>query len=508
MLLFGCRRTKGGICVWEAGLSAAVQLASGQSLIFLTIGVVFGLIMGILPGLGGIITVSLLMPFVYGVDPAPAFALLLGAFSAVTFGGAVTSILLNVPGNSDNVATCWDGYPLTRQGEGGRALFAAAFSCMLGGLAGAVILIAAIPVVRPLVLTFGPSEYFVLSMMGIAVIALLTGRSVVKGLAAGGLGLLLSFVGAASVSGDYRYTFGLLYLWDGIEFASFVIGFFAIAEMISLYINGTPIAEGNTNVRASAWNSFLEVLAHWRTLVRSSIIGYIIGIIPGVGGAVGNIVAYGYELRSAKDPSRFGKGAIEGVIAPSAADNSKDGASLIPTIAFGVPGSSVMALMLGAFLILGLQPGIDMLTTHLDQVFVMAWTLVLGNLLTTAIGVVFASHLARIAQVRSNIIVPITLVICFLGAYSVNFSLNDIILAIVFGLIGYGFIYYDFPRQTLVLGLVLGIIAEKNFHLAYQVFGPAFLFRPYSLALIVISLIIFGLPILQMRKRNKEATHV
>ena len=490
--------------MWDAGLSALVQLANLESFLFLFIGVVFGLIMGILPGLGGIITLSLLIPFVYGMDPAPAFAILLGAFSAVTFGGAITSILLNVPGNSDNVATCWDGFPLTQKGEAGRALFAAAFACMLGGLAGAVILIAAIPIVRPLVLSFGPSEYFVMALMGIAIIAFLTGRSVVKGLAAGGLGLLLSFIGADPVSGDYRYTFGALYLWDGIEFAAFVIGFFAIAEMIELYIHGASIARVKTEVRANVLASFWEVLAHWRTLVRSSIIGYIIGVIPGVGGAVGNIVAYGYEVRAAKDPSRFGKGAIEGVIAPSAADNSKDGASLIPTIAFGVPGSSGMAIMLGAFLILGMQPGIQMLTTHLDQVFVMAWTLVLGNLLTTLIGVAFAKQLEKIAHIRSNLIVPITLVVCFLGAYGVNNSMNDVLVAVLFGVVGYGFMYYGFPRQTLVIGLVLGEIAEKNFHLAYQVFGSAFLLRPYSLALIAIAFLVFGLPVMQMRRSGRK----
>ena len=488
----------------EAALSALVQLFSLQSLTFMFIGVIFGLIMGVLPGLGGIITLTLLIPFVYGMDPAPAFSLLLGAESALAFGGAITSILINVPGNSDTVATCWDGFPLTKQGQGARAIYAAGWATALGGVFGAIILVASIPIVKPLVMTFGPSEYFVLAMMGIGVISLLTGRSVVKGLIAGGLGLLLSMVGEDPVSGDYRFTFDSLYLWEGVEFAAFVIGFFAISEMIDLYLHGSAISRKNMDVApASVLGALKETLSYWRTVIRSSIIGTIIGIIPGVGGAVANVVAYGYEVASSKNPGRFGQGAIEGVIAPQAADNAREGGALIPTISFGIPGSAGMAILLGAFLILGLVPGPDMFTKHLDVTFMMAWTVVIGNLLATAIGIAFAKQLEKIAYLRANIIVPITLVICLVGAYAIRNEMRDVLLAVLFGFAGYGFMRFGFSRQTLIIGLVLGNVVEKNFQLAYKIYGPGFLFRPWAMAILAFAFLTFFLPVYQKRKASR-----
>ena len=481
-----------------AGL-ALIQLFAWKSLLYMSIGVIFGLIMGILPGLGGIITLSLLIPFVYGMNPAEAFALLLGAESAVAFGGAITAILLNVPGTSENVATCWDGFPLTKQGQGARGIYAAGIATALGSIFGTIILVATIPVVRPLVLTFGPAEYFMLALMGIAVIALLTGKSVVKGVISGGLGLLLAMVGEDPVSGDYRFTLGLINLYDGFEFAAFVIGIFAVAEMIETYVSASAIARKRTASLGTAgvWAELKEVLQHWRTLLRSSIIGTIIGIIPGVGGSVANVVAYGYEVRSAKDPRRFGKGAIEGVIAPQAADNAREGGALIPTIAFGIPGSGGMAILLGAFLILGLIPGQEMFTKHLDTVFVMAWTIVAGNLLATFLGIAATGWLEKVAHLRPALLVPGVLVISYIGAYAINNSMFEVLTAVIFGFLGYWMKKYDYSRQTMVIGLVLGGIVEKNYQLAYQLYGWHFFLRPYTLLILLLGVLVFLLPYLR-----------
>lgn len=480
------------------GLSALLSIHSQMYMLF---GVLIGLVFGAIPGLNGPIALALFTPLTYKMNPAIAFSFLIGAYAAVSFGGSVSAILINVPGTGQNVATCFDGYAMSQRGEAGRALSASATASALGAVFGVAVLIGFLPIMRKVVVLFGPPESFMLCLFGITAIASVGGGSLVKGLIAGGFGLLLSFVGFEPVTGELRYTFGSLYLWDGIDLTTALIGLFAIAESIDLFVKGGTIARAEFK---DAWRGVIQgikdVFHHWALFLRSCVIGVIVGIMPGVGAAVGNVVAYAHAVQSSRERSRFGEGAVEGVIAPEAANNAKEGGALIPTIAFGIPGSSAMAILLGAFLLHGFVPGPQMLTKNADFVFLLAFTLLLGNLISSVTGLVAAGWLARVAVVRVSLLAPVVTVISLVGAFGVNGSMGDVFAACVFGLLGYGMKRLGYSRAATTIGLVLGTIAERNYHLSMQIFGYRFLTRPITLFLAVMTVLAILVSVVGARK--------
>lgn len=497
----------------EALFEGLALVLEWRALGFMMLGVLLGFWVGLLPGLGGATTLALMLPFIYSMKPVEAFAFLLGMHAVCATTGDITSVLFGVPGEAASAATVLDGHAMAKKGEAGRALGAALASSLVGALIGALALALAVPAVRPLVLTFGSPELFMLAIVGLAFIASLSshgGRGMLRGFLAGALGLFLSTVGQDPQAGVARYTFDTLYLWQGLELVPVLIGVFAIPEIIELAARGTAIAGSLPAGRLSrgAFQGVKDTFRHFWLTLRCSLIGTFIGIMPGMGGAVAQWMAYGHAAQGARTPEEragFGQGDVRGVIGPGAANNSKEGGSLIPTIAFGVPGSTAMAILLGGFVLLGLVPGPDMLTTHLSLTYSMVWTIVVANVVTVLVCFLFLDQLARLTGVRGGILIPVILVLVFIGSYTSNNHYGDIVVTLVFGLVGYLMVLGGWPRAPFVLGLVLGKIAENYLYISVARYDAAWLTRPVVLVLVAIAVVVIAWPLVQARRRAARA---
>jgi TctA family transporter len=494
--------------VIEALFEGLLLVLQWKAFAFMLLGVVLGFWVGLLPGLGGVTTLALMLPFIYAMTPIEGFAFLLGMHSVVATTGDITSVLFGIPGEGTTAATILDGHSMAKKGEAGRALGAALASSLVGALVGAIALAVAIPVVRPLVLSFGSPELFMVAIVGIAFIASLSaqgGRGMLRGFLAGGLGLMVATVGQDPQAGIARYTFDSLYLWSGLDLVPILIGIFAIPEVIDLVLRGTSIAgdvpKGRLN--QGALEGVRDTFRHFGLTLRCSLIGTFIGIMPGLGGAVAQWLAYGHaaqSARTAEERAGFGKGDVRGVLGPGAANNSKEGGALIPTVAFGVPGSSSMAILLGGFFLLGLVPGPDMLTTHLTVTFSMVWTIVLANIITVVACFLFLNHLARLTVVRGALLIPVILVLVFVGSYTANNNYGDLLLMLFFGAVGYLMVAGGWPRAPFVLGLVLGKIVENNLYISVARYEAEWLTRPIVLVLAALAVAVMFYPLLQARR--------
>jgi putative tricarboxylic transport membrane protein len=472
-----------------------------------------GFVVGLLPGIGGAATLALMLPFVFKMSPVEAFAFLLGMHSVAATTGDITSILFGVPGEGLSAATVVDGHPMAKQGEAARALGAALMSSLVGALIGAAALAVSIPIVRPLVLTFGSPELFMVTVMGIACITSLSGlgtRAQLKGFAMGFLGLLLATIGQERQSGVLRFDFGLIYLWEGLDLIPVLVGIFAIPEIIDLAVRGTSIA-GNApaaKLGSGVWQGIRDTFTHWWLVVRCSMVGVFVGILPGAGGGVAQWMAYAHAVQSAKDASdraRFGQGDVRGVLGPGAANNSKEGGDLIPTIAFGVPGSGAMAILLGAFLIMGLHPGPDMLTKHLAVTYSMVWTLVIANVITVIVCLALLPYLAYVTRIRGGVIIPFLLLLVFVGSYTANKQIADLLVTLAAGGVGYLMVRFEWPRAPLVLGFVLGKLAETYLFISMARYGYGWLAQPLVILLMVITALVIVFPYLQERRIRAAA---
>jgi len=493
--------------LFDAFISGLTQVLSWPAFGFLLIGAAVGFVVGILPGLGGLSTLALMLPFVWTIkEPISAFSFLLGMHAITGTTGDITSILFGIPGEGTAAATIIDGYPMTKKGEAGRALGAALMSSLVAGLEGAIILAISIPIMRPLVLFFASPELFMLAILGITFIVSLSGDSLLKGLLAAGIGLMLATIGVDPQTGALRYTLGTLYLWDGLSLIPVVIGLFAIPEIVDLAVRGTSIVEDKVEKLEGVMEGVKDTFRHFWLTMRCGLIGVLIGALPGLGGGVSQWLAYGHAVQSSKDQSRFGKGAVEGVLGPGAANNSKEGGNLIPTVAFGIPGSASMAILLGAFLLVGLQPGPEMLTKHLDVTFAMVWILVIANIITAGVAFLFLNQLVKITFVRGGILIPFLLMFIFLGAFTAHNSLNDIVVTIIFGLLGYFMVLFEWPRPPFVLGLVLGRIAENNLWISNSAYGVSWLLHPAIIVIFIMIITTLGYSIFNANKRKKSAS--
>jgi TctA family transporter len=375
-------------------------------------------------------------------------------------------------------------------------------SSLVAGLEGALILAISIPIIRPLVLFFGSPELFMLAILGITFIASLSGESLLKGLLAAGIGLMLASIGVDPQTGVLRYTMGTLYLWDGLSLIPVVIGLFAIPEIVDLAVRGTSIVEEKVDKLEGVMEGVKDTFRHFWLTMRCGLIGVFIGALPGLGGAVSQWLAYGHAVQSSKDRSRFGKGAVEGVLGPGAANNAKEGGNLIPTVGFGIPGSAGMAILLGAFILVGLNPGPEMLAKHLDITFAMVWILVIANIITAGVSFLFLNQLARITFVRGSLLIPFLLMFVFLGAFTAHNNLADIVVAILFGLLGYFMVLFGWPRPPFVLGLVLGGIAENNLWISTTVYGASWLLHPAIVIIFLIILATVGYSVLKPKAKE------
>ena len=457
------------------------------------IGVIVGVIGGIIPGISSLLTMALVLPFVFAMLPEHALPLMV-AISAVGYtGGSITAILLNIPGTAPSAATLIDGYPMTKKGEGGRALGAALMSSGIGGIATVFLALAMVPLLLPMVMAIISADMVFIILLGLSFISVLSAGSMIKGLVSGGLGLLIAFIGFQAVTGVSRFTFGSLYLYDGIGLIPLALGLFAIPEAINLAARGGTIAKTETVIKGmrDIWEGVKDVCRHWGLWLRSTVIGYIIGIIPGIGAMAATFIAYGQAKQTSKHPERFGTGIVEGVIAPESANNAKEAGSLLTTLALGIPGSAAMAMLLGAFLMLGITPGPDMLTIHLPLSLSLLLVIIVANVLAVIICFPVTPYLAKIAYIPSRILAPLILVISLIGAFTFRELFNDIIVALVFSVLGLTMRRFGFNRPSLFLGYILGGLFERYLFLALRTSGPLFFLRPLSIGLIIIIIALF-----------------
>lgn len=492
----------------EAFTIAAETVFAWPTFGILVVGTLIGLVFGMFPGLGGPVALALLIPVSFGMDQGNAMVLFGAAMGGVTFGGSITAILINTPGTAPNAATMFDGYPLARQGRAGEAIGASATSSAIGAIFGVVVLILLIPVARSVILAFQPPEFFWLAVLGLTVLAVVSKGNMLKGLLSGAMGLMVSFVGWTGVVSTYRYGFGTDYLYDGFHVVIALLGVFAVAEIINLTTENKTIAKSDVT---SDWQDTVtgvkQALTKWPLLIRSSLIGTIIGIVPGAGGTVATFIAYMQAQMTSKDPDSFGKGNIEGVIASEAANDAKDGGALLPTVVFSVPGSAVMVVLLGAFLLHGVTPGRGLLTDDLPILATLILALVISNILTSSIGVAAANTLAKLTRVPIRLIVPTVLAVVFVGAFVLRNNILDVATVISFGLVGYWMITFNYSRVAFVLGLILGPIAERGFlqGLAISDTGASIFFtRPISILLVLLTLVSLSLPIVRNLREQPE----
>lgn len=476
--------------------------------LYMFVGILIGLFIGIVPSLGGNFCLCILIPFIFKMDPNIALSFLLGAHAVVATGGSITAVLLNTPGSEMNAATVFDGFPMTQKGQGGRALGNALTASAVGGVFGALCLAISIPIMRKIILAFGPPEFFMMTVLGIAFIAVVGMGSLFKSLIAGLLGLLISLIGYDPITGVVRFSFGTMYLYEGVDLLPVMMGLFAIAEMIDLGIKGGIIQQETTinkYEKTGVLDGVKDVFIHWWLVLRCSSLGAFIGMVPGLGGTIAAFVAYGHAVQTSKHPELFGTGIVEGVIAPEAANNAKEGGALIPTVGFGIPGSSGMAILLGAFMIMGIIPGPEMLTTKLSLTWSMVWLVAIANIIGAFICLLLANKFVKIAQVRASLLVPTVIVLSLVGTYAVEMSFGGLVIAGIFGIIGYQMKKYKFSRATVIIGLVLGDIAERNLHLSLMLYKGLFIIRPITLILLAMTVITVILPFLGKNKISKEA---
>jgi len=486
--------------MFEALGEAFSILFTAQHLTYMVAGVLLGLVVGIFPGLGGIVGLSLLIPFLYGMEAVSALAMLVGLVAVIPTSDTFTSVLMGIPGSSASQATVVDGFPLDKKGEAARALGAAFSASLFGGLFGAVILTFFVLVARPIILFFTSAELFMLAILGISMVGVLSGRSLWKGVASCGLGLLIGAIGGAPATGEWRMTLNINYLDDGIPLVVIGLGVFALPEIVDLLRRAGTIAAGAT--LGKGWLHGLRDMIKYRWLcLRCAAIGTLIGAIPGLGGSVVDWIAYGHVVQMSKDKSKFGTGDIRGVLAPESANNAKEGGGLIPTLLFGIPGSGSMAVFLGGLVLIGLEPGPRLLTAELPTTYTIVWTLAFANVIGAGLCLFLSPFIARLTTIRYLLLAPFMLMVVSFAAFQASRDLMDFTALIAIGLLGVGMKRFGWSRPALLIGFVLADQVETYLYQAIQFYEWGFVTRPGVLIIagIIIISVILGV-------RNKPQT--
>jgi TctA family transporter len=488
-----------GFMAASAG-QAFLMLMEPHRLMFLGLGCIMGLVLGIIPGIGGLTGTAMLLPFTFNMDPYAAFALLLGLGATTATGDPIPAVLFGVPGGAASAATVLDGFPMAKKGEAGRALSAAYMASLMGGIFGALLMAISIPILRPVMLFIGSPELLAFAVLGISMVAVLSGNAPLRGITAGCLGVMIAMIGTDPQTGTLRWTFDSLYLWDGLPLTPLLLGVFALPELCDLLIARVAIAAntGTANIYKGQWQGVKDCFTHWWLILRCSWIGGGIGSIPGISASVVDWLAYGHALKTEKGASAtFGKGDVRGVIASESSNNAKEGGALVPTVAFGVPGSATMAILLGAFLIHGLVPGPDMLTKNLSITYSMVWSVALANILGAGLCYAFSPQFAKLATLRYTLILPAVLGIIYIGAFEATRQWGDLFTLLFFGLVGWMMKQLKWPRPPLILGVVLGDIIERYLFISIERYGLSWMLRPVVVLLFALAILGLIRPFLQ-----------
>lgn len=488
-------------------LEALGLVLSPFNIVLAIAGTLFGLVLGIIPGLGPALGLALLIPLTFPLPPVSGLIVLGACFGAAIYGGCISAIMLNTPGTPGNVATTFDGFPLARQGKAAYAIGAATVASGIGGVIGILALAFLGPPIAKFSLVFGPAEYFMLAMVGLAFITRTIKGNFLKGILSAVIGLVLSFIGMDIVSGFPRFTFGTMYLQDGIQFVPAVIGLFALSQAFSLAEAGGSISQTGKVDTKGVWAGALEPFKKWKVTLRSALIGTVLGGTPGIGIATANVLAYTEAVRASKNPESFGKGNIEGVIAPETANNAVEGGSLIPALTLGIPGGATAAIFLGALNLYGIQTGFKLYTANPTVLYGLILAMLFGTLMFVIIGLSSIPFLAKLTVIKNEILVPVILVMCVLGAYTLRGDFGDVWLCLITGILGFIMNKMHFPTVPMVISLVLGPIAEQGFNRAMLITNwsyKIFVERPIPLILMVLGIIIFLSPLYDVIKKRKQ----
>jgi putative tricarboxylic transport membrane protein len=421
-----------------------------------------GIMVGALPGLTATMACALLVPVTFGLDTVPAFVLLLGIYCGAIYGGSIAGILINIPGTPAAAATMVDGFAMARKGQAGKALGLACIASSVAGLISAIFMTFMSPQIARVALKFGPPEYFGIALFALSVLVMISGKSLVKGLISAIFGLMLTTIGMDPNTGFDRFTFGSSNLLGGITLLPAIIGMFAFTQIFE-DVDKPKTKAFKTAEIGKIVPTWSELKSVWTVIVKSSLIGSLLGSIPGIGGETGCFVALGEARRASKHPEKFGTGILEGVAAPEAGNNGTTGGAMIPMLSLGIPGDAVTAVMLGGLMLHGLTPGPLLFKNHLDVVYPIFAAFILANIFMGIMGITMARFYARVINIKKTYLIPSILVLSIIGSYAIQFSFFDVGLALVFGVIGYFMRYYGYPLSPVMIALILGPIAEQNF---------------------------------------------
>ncbi len=483
-----------------------LQIFSLQNLMFMLIGILVGIVAGGLPGISVTLAVALMIPFTFTLPPEAAILMLIGVYCAGTYAGSVGAVLLKTPGTPASAATAEDGFALAQQGKAGKALNMSLYASVAGGLISGVILLFAAPQVAKFALNFGPPEYFALALFGLTIIASVSGKSLSKGLIMACLGMLVAVVGMDPITGSTRLTFNVPELLSGINLVPALIGLFAISEILNQIEKGIKKISATNSIEKEKFG-WKDLLPYKKTIVKSSLIGSIIGAVPGTGGAIASFISYNEARRSSKSPGEFGKGSMDGVAASESGNNGTTGATLIPMLTLGVPGDVVTAVLLGSLLIQGIQPGPQLFETHGTLVYTIMLGFILVNILLFFVVKSTLRWFEKITLIPTNILLPIILTLCLFGSYAFNNSMSSVWIAIVFGIIGYILPKFGYPVVPMLIAIILGPMAESSFRQALVMSGDSlsiFVQRPIAAIFLALAVLSAVVPVYSRFKKEKQ----
>jgi putative tricarboxylic transport membrane protein len=474
------------------------------NLFYCFIGVFIGTLIGVLPGVGPVATISMLLPATFKMSPVGAIIMLAGIYYGAMYGGSTTSILVNIPGETASVVTCLDGYQMARQGRAGPALGIAAFGSFIAGTFSVVALTFVAPPLATIAIRFGPPEYFSLLVLGLTLLIYLAHGSMIKALMMACVGLLMSFIGLDNISGFERFTYGIATLEDGLGLVPVAVGVFGLGEVLS----NIEESAGKREIFQAKISSLLPNRQDWKDsampIVRGSVMGFILGILPGGGHVLASFASYAMEKRFSKHPERFGRGAIEGVAGPESANNAGAGGQFIPLLTLGIPASPVMALMLGALVIFGLQPGALLMTRNPDLFWGVIVSMYLGNIMLLVLNLPLIGLWVRVLRVPYPFLFPLIVLFCLIGAYSINNNIFDVFIMVLFGIIGYLMKKVRFEAAPMLLGMVLGLMMEEALRQSLIMSGGSFqifVTRPISAGFIIAALVLLAIPAIRGGKK-------
>jgi putative tricarboxylic transport membrane protein len=479
-----------------------------ENLLIIMLGAVVGIAIGALPGLGPTVGTALMLPITFGMEPVSAIVLLVAVYMTAEYGGSITAILIATPGTTAATATVVDGYELTKKGLPGKALGASLTASTVGGIITTFVLVLFAVPLMSFALKFGPAEYFALGVFGLSLVASLSGKSLAKGLLMAILGLLIASIGLDPLTGQPRFTFGSIYLYEGVPLIAALIGLYALSEVFVMFLSKNE-NKNKTKSVARDYISFKEFKGLLPVILQSSFIGSIVGVIPGAGGSIAAWLAYQQSKRIAKDKEEYGKGALSGVAAPEASNNATVGGALIPLLSLGIPGSPTTAILLGAFMLHGLSPGVDLMETDAEIFYGIVVGLLVTCIFMFIIGYFMTNFWVKIISIPQSIIAPIVFAISIIGVFSIRNSMFDVYIALALGVLGFFLRKFNFPLAPIVLALVLGGMIESNLRRSLLISEGSwmiFLTNPISLVLIIISVLTFFIPIINSFKESKGKT--